>query len=91
MTADYVGGFLIKKSPYSVIFLVVHPARFERTTFGSASQRSIQLSYGCMLRVYTVFELGLSSVHFRVQGSQKRMVILHLVVNSDLQPLTGLQ
>lgn len=28
-------------------FFVVHPARFELTTFGSASQRSIQLSYGC--------------------------------------------
>ena len=27
---------------------LVHPIRFERTTFGSASQRSIQLSYGCM-------------------------------------------
>lgn len=26
---------------------MVHPIRFERTTFGSASQRSIQLSYGC--------------------------------------------
>ena len=27
---------------------VVHPARFELTTSGSASQRSIQLSYGCI-------------------------------------------
>ena len=29
-------------------FFLVHPARFELTTFGSASQRSIQLSYGCI-------------------------------------------
>ena len=28
--------------------IVVHSARFERTTFGSASQRSIQLSYECI-------------------------------------------
>ena len=28
--------------------LLVHSARFERTTFGSASQRSIQLSYECI-------------------------------------------
>jgi hypothetical protein len=28
---------------------MVHPARFELTTFGSASQRSIQLSYGCSI------------------------------------------
>ena len=27
--------------------LLVHPARFERTTSGTANQRSIQLSYGC--------------------------------------------
>jgi hypothetical protein len=27
-------------------FFVVNPARFELATFGSASQRSIQLSYG---------------------------------------------
>lgn len=26
---------------------LVHPARFERTTSGTANQRSIQLSYGC--------------------------------------------
>ena len=26
---------------------VVHPTRFERATFCSASKRSIQLSYGC--------------------------------------------
>ena len=30
---------------------LVHPARFELTTFGSASQRSIQLSYGCITGV----------------------------------------
>ena len=28
--------------------LLVHPARFERTTSGTANQRSIQLSYGCI-------------------------------------------
>ena len=27
---------------------MVHPARFERTTFGTGNQRSIQLSYGCI-------------------------------------------
>ncbi len=33
--------------PGSYNNLVVHPARFERTTSGTANQRSIQLSYGC--------------------------------------------
>ena len=28
---------------------MVHPARFERTTSGTANQRSIQLSYGCIV------------------------------------------
>ncbi len=31
-----------------LVFCMVHSARFERTTFGSASQRSIQLSYECI-------------------------------------------
>ena len=31
-----------------LVFSMVHSARFERTTFGSASQRSIQLSYECI-------------------------------------------
>ncbi len=29
------------------LFFLVHSARFERTTFGSASRHSIQLSYEC--------------------------------------------
>ena len=35
-------------TPAPLQIKMVHPARFERTTFGSASQRSIQLSYGCI-------------------------------------------
>jgi hypothetical protein len=36
---------LLRRSVFKL--QMVHPTGFEPTTFGSASQRSIQLSYGC--------------------------------------------
>ena len=38
-----------KKGQFTDLFSLVHSARFERTTFGSASRHSIQLSYECIL------------------------------------------